>query len=201
MRGRNCPVTRKCGPYLTTLVQVNQPCPLLMFWLFPLSCSFSQSVNSWFFVSSRVPLQIIFSKISFSISYWLWHLLCLPKHSVDKNRNLCWFSPRAGRESLHKPKKITFLWNNTSKGRCQLSLYNGVHCIRLKTDGMERKGVFVASGSRAATRQVGRASFPLSAAPSICNNLWSGTGLEGGLSSRRLMGETTWGPSYYSRGT
>ena len=45
-----------------------KPAPFVKSW--PFSLSFSPSVNSWWCVSSGTPLQIIFSKISFSISYW-----------------------------------------------------------------------------------------------------------------------------------
>lgn len=99
LRRTLCLVIWKHRPSLTTSVQANQPCPLL--WSSG-SFPFPQSVNSWLYVS-RAPLQIIFSRISFSKSYWLWHLLCLLKHSAD-NRNLCRFSRRAGRGSLLSQK-------------------------------------------------------------------------------------------------
>lgn len=82
-------VTRKHGPHLTTSVQANLPCllgevlALSPFWSLHKMWT-PDSVSA----GSRAPWQIISSKISFSISYWLWHLLCLLKHSADKNRNL-----------------------------------------------------------------------------------------------------------------
>lgn len=99
-RRKFCPEIQKHGSYLTRYRQTS----LALSWSsgsFPFCALFhKRSVNFWFFVSSRAPLQIIFSQILFSISFWLWHLLCLFKHLADKNRNLCWFSPRAERESL-----------------------------------------------------------------------------------------------------
>lgn len=38
------------------------------------------------------------------------------------------FHPELRRKAL-RPKKITFLWNNKSKGRCQLSWCQGAHCM------------------------------------------------------------------------
>ena len=112
-----------------------KPAPFVKSWPFPLS--FSPSVNSWWCVSSGTPLQIIFSKISSSISYWLWHLRCLLKHSVDKNRNLCWFPPRAERESLISQggrKKHLFL-KLYIEGEMPGHLVYGVCCcLRLKND-------------------------------------------------------------------
>lgn len=49
--------------------------------------------------------------------------------------------------------------------------------MKLEKDGVESKGIFVASGSRAATTKVSRASFPLHPATSVCNNLQGGMGL------------------------
>lgn len=49
--------------------------------------------------------------------------------------------------------------------------------MRLKNDGAESKGIFVTRRSRAATIEVGRASFPQHIANSVCNNPQGGTEL------------------------
>lgn len=120
------PITRKRGHYLTTAEKAHY---LPLFWG-------SGSVPLCAFFSTKSELLILCQGITHNlqqkshIPYPIDSGTCSVYLSTQLIRAEIFadFHPELRRKAL-RPKKITFLWNNTLKGRCQLSWCQGAHCM------------------------------------------------------------------------